>query len=39
VKLLLEVQIIVAAEYCALRLGAVEVAPVEVNTVVPSFLI
>jgi hypothetical protein len=30
VKLLLEVQIIVAAEYCALSIGAVAVAPVDV---------
>jgi hypothetical protein len=33
------VQIIVAAEYLSLRLGAVDVAPVEVNELVPLFLI
>jgi len=39
VKVLVPVQMIVAAENCARRLGAVDVVPVEVSVVVPSFLI
>jgi hypothetical protein len=39
VKVLVPVQTIVAALNCALKLGAPEVAPVEVKVVVPSFLI